>query len=88
MPIGFSLSDLVSTGGSVSDLQVNASDPKACSFVFTQSGDDEPPVTIPAGRFFDGAGNFGASASMSFVADLDDDGLADFQDADAKKGRR
>ncbi|MRW82873.1 DUF4214 domain-containing protein [Pseudoduganella sp. FT26W] len=65
VPYDFQAADLVVTGGSISTLVVNASDPSIYTAVFTPTLNYSGPasVSVQAGSYIDLAGNIGAGAS-------------------------
>ena len=68
---GFDASDITATGGTISGLAVNGSDPKIYTATFTAGAvDATASVTVAAGAYTDMGGNSGgAGASPSLVVD-------------------
>jgi outer membrane protein OmpA-like peptidoglycan-associated protein len=71
--------DLGATSGTLGALTPTA-DPRVFTVAYTQAGDADAALTVPAGAYADRAGNPGAAAVLQFVNDLDDDGLSDAQE--------
>ncbi len=63
---GFSIADLVVSGGTLSGLAATA-DPKVYTAVFTISGSGSASVQVAAGAFVDTAGNSGLASSLSLT---------------------
>ncbi|WP_188390231.1 cadherin-like domain-containing protein, partial [Pseudomonas fluvialis] len=66
---GFTASDIVSTGGTISNLVQSASNPAVWTATFTSTGGGSPNVSLPAGSYTDLAGNAGSAGSLSLNSD-------------------
>jgi outer membrane protein OmpA-like peptidoglycan-associated protein len=67
-PIGFEASDVTVTGGTLTNLAVEATDAKVYTATFTQGG-AAPSLAVATGAYADRHGNPGAGASLLFATD-------------------
>ncbi len=83
-PTGFEDSDITVTGGSLSSVTVDGSDPAIYTAVFTPTdgSTDTPSITVAAGSYTDAVGNAGTEGiSPSITVDTDASGVTLSADA-------
>jgi hypothetical protein len=66
---GFSASDIVSTGGTISNLVQSAGNSAVWTATFTSTGGGSPSVSLPAGSYTDLVGNLGSAGSLNLNSD-------------------
>ena len=66
---GFTASDIVPTGGTISNLVQSVGNPAVWTATFTSTGGGSPSVSLPAGSYTDLAGNAGSAGSLNLNSD-------------------
>jgi Ca2+-binding RTX toxin-like protein len=66
---GVTASDIVPTGGTISNLTQSAGNPAVWTATFTSTGGGSPSVSLPAGSYTDLAGNAGTAGSLNLNSD-------------------
>ncbi|WP_422909888.1 Ig-like domain-containing protein [Pseudomonas sp. MAC6] len=66
---GFTASDIVPTGGVISNLVQSVGNPAVWTATFTSTGGGSPSVSLPAGSYTDLVGNAGAADSLNLNSD-------------------